>query len=1127
MKLMERHFFKAPERRDKLKVALALKKYQERRRRTRRLLRFYLPIAACVLVAIGLSLFMRKSFSQPSDIDKGLLALQSAFKEQRPIESRISAFNSYAPAATRGPQKQADNVSLDLAARLLLNAVNEHPSADTHHALGQYYLAVRRFDEAIKQFEMASSLDPRNAQIHSDLGATLLEQGKVHIKGDESERAQGVKELAGSVDQFDKALELDNTLRQALFNRALSHEAMKLPQAAEEDWRKYLELDNDPNSPWADEAKQHLTALNELKEKSSRNKEQLWQNFLNAQQGGDEEEAWEAIERSSCRVGNCIVERLSDGYLEARLNNRSAEAEATLEKLSYVGELKARRAGDSYALDLKRFYKTATTRQLNAVSKSRTIVESAQEKLAAADFSAAVELYGQAKQLFDEAGDEAETRQAEYWLAICYSRLNRRDEGALLLEQLVPLFEGRNHKWLAVRSLNALADYRFSALHEYSTAISYGSRSAQLAEEAHDTYGLLSALSLLMELHRYLGNYDQAINYVPRVLAASDFAEPKQTWLNYNDVSWTFNSLGLYAAAADYQKAALQLALNSGELQMICVSYVRLGVVYGNEKRFDEALATVQKALNAVGPRAGEVVGQQMLAYATLGMADLYRRAGDFERAIASYNTTVELYSKQDAPPFTYQAHKGLLLSFIAAGNTQAAREELATTLVLYDKHRASIIEQSNVNSFSDVEQDVFDAAIDFEQTSLNNPEDAFNYSEMSRARSLWDLMRAGSPAETKDDSDLLLPKEYPPLNISQIRERLPARAQILQYAVLEDKVMMWVVSKDDFKTGVAQIDQKRLNGLVRAYLQVVSSATSDQGERARLANELYDILIRPVESSLDRSRPLCIVPDKILSYVPYAALVSPSSGRYLIEDYLILLSPSSSTFVECSLSERNKGGASGESLLSIGNPDFDRGKYDGLPDLTDADREAERIVAYYEPHRILTEGRAVKSAVVDAMTGADVMDIAAHALVDEVNPMRSKLLLSKVSPAHPSPQSEDDVLQASEIYGMQLPRLRLVVLAACQTGVGRSYRGEGVMSIARPFIARGVPEVVASLWSVESAATAELMINFHEVRKRQGLPAADALRQAQLTMLSSPRQLYRQPYYWASFNVIGGRAGA
>ena len=78
-------------------------------------------------------------------------------------------------------------------------------------------------------------------------------------------------------------------------------------------------------------------------------------------------------------------------------------------------------------------------------------------------------------------------------------------------------------------------------------------------------------------------------------------------------------------------------------------------------------------------------------------------------------------------------------------------------------------------------------------------------------------------------------------------------------------------------------------------------------------------------------------------------------------------------------------------------------------------------------------------------------------------------------------------------------------------------------MSIARPFLARGVPLVVASLWPVNSSATADLMVSFHALRKREQLPTAEALRQAQLEMLHGENQLYREPYYWASFNIIGG----
>lgn len=1123
---MERYFFKAAARRDKLKVALAIKRYQRRRQWTRRLAVVYLPVAASVLLVAGLSAGLWRMLSRPSDVDKGLAALQNAFREQRPIEPRISALTDYAPAAVRGPQKPGDPLSLDLAGRLLLNAVNEHPSAASYHALGQYYLAVGQYDAAVKQLDEALRLAPRDARIHSDLGAALLEEGKSHSVGADPEKAKAVEEYARSIDQLNKALELDGSLSEALFNRALCHESMMLPQAAEEDWRKYLELDKNPNSPWALEARRHLSSLEALKGKASRNREQLWQNFVDAYQAKDEGRAWDALEQGSCRAGNCVVERLIDEYIKTRSGGQPAEAEGKLRILSYAGELKVRRTGDLYALDLARFYKTATPEQLAGVSQARDLARSGQEKIVSSDFSAALDAYATSGQMFERFGDRSEARLAEYWLAICYTRLGRQDESAALFRRLAQLSEEGGHKWLAVRSLNALADYQFSILHEYSAAIASGSRSAKIAQDAHDTYGLISALSFLMELYRYLGNYDQALNLVPRALStwSANFLEPKQTWLKYNEISWTLNSLGLYAAAADYQKIALQLALEVGEFSMICATYVRLGVVYGGEKRFDEAIESAGQALNLAETRSGEAVGQQMLAYASLEMGDLYRRAGDFRKAIEYYDRSIQLYAKQNSPTFIYQAHKGVLLSHIAAGDTQAAREELAATLALYDKDRANILEQSNRNSFTDAEYDIFDVAIDFEYSSLNDPEEAFNYSEKSRARSLLDLLRSGAPPkEVTDGSDLILPPQSRPMTLAEIREKLPERAQILQYAVLEDKILMWVISKNDFRVASVKIEQQKLDGTIRDYLQLTSHATSNTEETSRLARELYDTLVRPVESFIDKNKPLCIVPDKILNYVPYASLISPTSGEYLLEDYLILLSPSSSTFLECSLAERGREGAAGESLLSIGNPDFDRSKYPEFPDLPESDAEAKKIAAYYEPSEVLTWDRAVKSAVVDAMARADVINIASHSIIDESSPMKSKLLLAKSPAAESEDQRADDVLEAAEIYRMKLPRARLVVLSSCQTGTGRSYRGEGVMSVARPFIAAGVPQVVASLWSVESGSTADLMINLHQFRRRGGLPGADALRQAQLAMLHGPQQLYHQPYYWASFYAMGG----
>jgi CHAT domain-containing protein len=118
---------------------------------------------------------------------------------------------------------------------------------------------------------------------------------------------------------------------------------------------------------------------------------------------------------------------------------------------------------------------------------------------------------------------------------------------------------------------------------------------------------------------------------------------------------------------------------------------------------------------------------------------------------------------------------------------------------------------------------------------------------------------------------------------------------------------------------------------------------------------------------------------------------------------------------------------------------------------------------------------------------------------------------------------SEDDgYLRPAEIFRMKLNRTRLVVLSGCQTGVEKTSRGEGAISIARPFLAAGVPVVVASLWSVETDATKDLMIAFHNYRKA-GRTTVEALRQAQLDTLDHSIAGDACSFTWASFVMIGG----
>src|SRR4029079_10045865 len=124
-------------------------------------------------------------------------------------------------------------------------------------------------------------------------------------------------------------------------------------------------------------------------------------------------------------------------------------------------------------------------------------------------------------------------------------------------------------------------------------------------------------------------------------------------------------------------------------------------------------------------------------------------------------------------------------------------------------------------------------------------------------------------------------------------------------------------------------------------------------------------------------------------------------------------------------------------------------------------------------------------------LKSCDVAHLAVHCIVEEKSKWFAALVLSREVGAGDKPlvlgnqlSDTDGFLYLNELYEMTLPRTRLVVLSACESGLGQYYRGEGIVSLVRPFLAARVPTVVASLWSVDSRATADLMIEFHRQRE-------------------------------------------
>lgn len=312
------------------------------------------------------------------------------------------------------------------------------------------------------------------------------------------------------------------------------------------------------------------------------------------------------------------------------------------------------------------------------------------------------------------------------------------------------------------------------------------------------------------------------------------------------------------------------------------------------------------------------------------------------------------------------------------------------------------------------------------------------------------------------------------------------------------------------------------LTDRVNRYLVLLNQpAASQTAEGQKLGMELYELLIQPFGKKLNPQKQLCIVPDKALTQLPFGALLARGSGRFLVEDYTLSYASSANLLLYSTEQAQTKASVATEHLLAVGNPRFDRQAFPDLADLPPAAQEANAVAGAYAAPTVLIGAQARKNEVLHELERSDVAHLAMHYLPNERSPMLSQLPLAAM-PGGGQISQADSVLRVYEIYRLTALRPRLVVLSACQTQAEGYYSGEGAIGVSRPFQAAGIPLVVASLWPVEAKATAELMTEFHHLRKQARRSTAAALAESQRKLLQSGGQ-YRSPYYWAAFITVGG----
>ena len=417
------------------------------------------------------------------------------------------------------------------------------------------------------------------------------------------------------------------------------------------------------------------------------------------------------------------------------------------------------------------------------------------------------------------------------------------------------------------------------------------------------------------------------------------------------------------------------------------------------------------------------------------------------------------------------------------------------------------------------------------------------------------------------------------PLTLKEIQQQvLDSDTLLLEYSLGKRRSYVWVVSAAAISSYELPASDEVESAARRFYelliapnqqvtpqsrgLRVVKAQSQD--ERLEEANSrLSRMLLGAAGKQLGKKR-LLIVADGALQYIPFAALTGPA-GSPLIVDHEILSLPSASTIAVIRQESRQRVQPA-KTVAVLADPVFDSSderitskaparpplpgmrpaparseaspkvnppeprvekassRQPALPPLRiqrlpGTKKEAGEILSLVPDQdrlEALSFRASRKTAMGHELEQFRYLHFATHGFLDSIRPELSGIVLSMVNEKG---EPENGFLLAHEIYNLKLPA-ELVVLSACESGLGKQIRGEGLVGLTRGFMYAGARRVVVSLWSVDDEATKELMVAFYKGMLKEGMRPPAALRAAQVEMWKQKQ--WQSPYYWAAFVLQG-----
>jgi len=779
-------------------------------------------------------------------------------------------------------------------------------------------------------------------------------------------------------------------------------------------------------------------------------------------------------------------------------------------------------------------------------------------------YEKARDYYEQALAISREIKDRRGVAETLGNLGNVYANLSQHEKARDYYEQALAIRREIKDRRGVAETLGNLGVIYANLSQEYEKARDYYEQALAIRRETKDRRGEGQTLNNLGNVYESLSQHEKARDYYEQALAirreTKDRRGEGQTLKNLGNV---YESLSQHERAREHFEQALAISReikDSGGEASTLLSVASLERDRGN---LSEARKQIESALAIVENLRATYTNQELRAAYFASVQDYYEFYIDLLMRLHKQDPAAG--HEAAALQASERARARALLDLLAEAGADI-RQGVDPQLVERERslqRQLNIKAQQQTKLLSGQQTTEQAAAIAREIESLTN-----EYQQLQAQ------IRQSSPRYAALTQPV-------PLSLKEIQAQLlDADTLLLEYSLGQERSYLWAVTPASI-TSYELPKQAEIEEVARqVYAQMAKAGqvarTDASGQRGigdalsqsphvAAATRLSQMLLSPVSAQLGKKR-LLIVSDGALQFIPFAALPIPTVGKTiayqpLIAKHEIVSLPSASTLAVLrretgrrapapkavavladpvfeKTDERLKMSAAqpegGNGARAVG-ADTDRGlglevtkaaEESGvasvglrIPRLPGTKREAEQIlklVPATERKAAFDFAASHATATSPELSQYRYVHFATHGFLNSQHPELSGIMLSMFDERG---QPQDGFLRAHEVFNLKLPA-ELVVLSACQTGLGKEVRGEGLVGLTRGFMYAGAPRVVVSLWSVSDAATAELMTRFYRKMLQDKMRPAAALRSAQVSLMKEKK--WNAPFYWAAFTLQG-----